>query len=147
MPHMTFKTSADGYALTVLVGLNGKQTVALVAAHQPVPAPFWLRALLDGGSDVTWVATRVLQQLGATRIAGVSNQTMAGMAPVNLFEVSLSVPPSGHLTGSLLHQEQLVVVEMTQPLPNNIEVLIGRDILDQCLFISDGPRGEFTFGD
>jgi hypothetical protein len=37
----------------------------------------------------------------------------------------------------------LIVAELTQALPN-IDALIGRDILNDCLFILDGPGQQFT---
>jgi len=143
MPHLTYSICPDGFALTVLVGLNGKDTTDLVNAGQVVPSPVSVRAIIDSGSDVTCLATRVAQQLSLVAVAGVNTQTLRGSLNAKLYEVSLSIPRTGNLTGPLLVLEQLHVMELVQQLPD-IELLIGKDVLLQCLLIIDGPRGEFT---
>ena len=143
MPHLTFITSQDGLALNVMIGLNGADTASLVNQGKPVPTPILVRAILDSGTDATCVAPRILRNLGLTLLVQKSTLTVSGPLPVDLYEVSLSIPKAGGLTGPLLVLDQLVVMELPYPIPN-IEVLIGNDILSQCLLIVDGPRGEFT---
>jgi hypothetical protein len=146
MPHQSYPISPDGFALTVMVGLNGHDTAAYVASGRAIPAPRTVRAIIDSGSDMTCVAPGILRQLGLSSIGQASTQTMSGPLTADFFEVSLSIPRSGPLPGPLLLLEQLFVMELTQPLPN-IDVLVGKDVLMQCLLISDGPRGMFTIGD
>jgi hypothetical protein len=62
---------------------------------------------------------------------------------VNLFEVGLTISGQAGKAGPMLVRDQLIVMELTQALPN-IDVLIGRDILNDCLFILDGPGRQFT---
>jgi hypothetical protein len=143
MPHLTFKTSPDGFALDVLIGLTGKDSAGLVAKGQRIPPPMLVRALIDTGTDVTCVATRVVQHFSLAFVAQVGTQTAAGPVSRKLFEVSLGIPKSGRLTGPLLVLEHLLVMELT-PAPPNVEVLIGNDVLLHCLLIIDGPGGTFT---
>jgi len=146
MPHLTFGISLDGFALTVLVGLNGQDTFDLVKAGQMAPSPVAVRAVIDSGTDITCIASRVAQQLGLVVIGQVKTQIVRGSVTANLYEVSLSIPRAGNLTRPLLVLEQLHVMELVQQLPD-IEMLIGKDVLLQCLLIIDGPRGEFTIAE
>jgi Aspartyl protease len=146
MPHLTHDISSDGFALTVLIGRNGRDTAALVNARQPVPAPVTVRAIIDSGADISCIAPRVAQQLGLPVIGQVQTQTVGGPVNARLFEVGLSIPRAGNLMGPVLVLDQLHVMELTHSVPN-IEMLIGKDVLLQCLLISDGPRGKFTIGD
>jgi hypothetical protein len=146
MPHLTLGISLDGFALTVLVGRNGKDTTDLVNSGQKVPPPLALRAIIDSGTDMTCVASRVVEQLGLIAIGGVETQTAAGLLNAKFYEVSIGIYPTGNLTSPMLLLEQLHVMELVQPIPN-IEVLMGKDVLLGCLLIIDGPRGEFTIAD
>jgi hypothetical protein len=62
---------------------------------------------------------------------------------VNLFEVGLTILGPAGKAGPMLVRDQLIAMELTQALPN-IDALIGRDILNDCLFILDGPGKQFT---
>jgi hypothetical protein len=143
MPHLTFASSKDGLPLTVMIGLNGTTTAALVNQGQPIPPPLLVRAILDTGTDITCVVPQILHHFGLIPLVQKSTFTVSGPVSVKLFEVSLSIPKAGGLTGPLLVLDQLVVMELPHPLPN-LEALIGNDVLSQCLLIVDGPRGDFT---
>jgi hypothetical protein len=133
----------DGLALDVMIGLNGQSIANLVAAGQLPPSPLLLHALIATGSDATCVASRVLVHFGLGSVFATTTQTISGSLPVNLYEVSLTIPRSGALTGPLLVEDQLLVMELVQP-PANFEVILGLDVIRQLLLISDGPRSEFT---
>jgi hypothetical protein len=147
MPHVTFQVTQDGYLVPVVVGLSGKDASALLSAGQPVPKPLVLQGEIDTGTNITCVSARALTRLGLTPSStSHSTQTVGGSLPVRLFEVSLSIPPTGRLQASLLVLEHLVVMEWAAPFPGN-EVLIGRDVLPHLLALLDGPRSEFTLAD
>ena len=97
MPRLTFGISSDGFALIVLVGLNGQDTTDLVNAGQVVPSPLAVCAVIDTGTDITCIASRVVQQLGLIAIGQVNTQTVRGSLNANLYEVSLSIPRPGNL--------------------------------------------------
>ena len=146
MPHATVTREAEGWVLSVMVGVNGQMTASLVASGQPVPAPQLLRALLDTGTDVTGVAAGVLSRLGLSPRRRHSTQTLFGSVVIQLFDVSLSVPHPGALTGPLLVEDQLIVMELPAPLAG-LDAILGRDISDRLLLILDGPRAECTVAD
>ena len=63
-----------------------------------------------------------------------------------IFEVGFSILDGAQPPRILLTEDQLRIMEWVVPAPN-IEVLIGLDILRECLLIIDGKRGVFTLGD
>ncbi len=69
---------------------------------------------------------------------------MGGSVKGNLFEVSLSIPSPRRGTGPVALQERLLVMEWPQPLPG-LDVLIGLDVLAECVLLFDGPRREFQY--
>jgi hypothetical protein len=86
----------------------------------------------------------VVSHFGLRRVLTSSTTTVAGAAPADLYRVSLSFSASLGKSPLMFIRPMLLVMELPTPLPNNIEVLVGRDILDECLFIADGPRRQFT---
>jgi hypothetical protein len=145
MPHLTFATSTDGPALEVVVALDANKIAARQQAGVVVPLPLPIRALIDTGTDVTALAPRVLQHIGLAPVRSVPTLTAGGQVSVDLFEVSLVITgPSGPV-GPMYVRPFLQVTELATPLPN-IEALIGRDILAECLFQLDGPGAHFLLG-
>ncbi|HYT91618.1 MAG TPA: aspartyl protease family protein [Gemmataceae bacterium] len=145
MPHLTFPTTADGPTLEVVVSLAGHQLAALQQAGAPFPRALPLRGLIDTGTDVTAIAPRVVQQLGLISRLRASTQTAAGQVKVNLYEVSLTIAGPKVAAGPILVRPTLLVTELAVPL-SNLEILVGRDVLDECLFGLDGPGGSFLLG-
>jgi hypothetical protein len=115
----------------------------LVAAGRPMPAPILARALIDTGADVTCCAAQIFHRLGISPIQQHTTQTLSGPLSIRLFEVGFSIPAASTGSGLLLVLPQLVVMEFTQPL-QNIEVLIGLDVLMQCVLQVDGPNRQFA---
>jgi hypothetical protein len=146
MPHVTLPIDPDGYIVEVMVGLNGAATANLLAAGQPIPAPLLLRGAIDSGTDVTCVDVQVLNRFGLSPFHRLSSTTAAGVITASLYEVSFSIPRIGRLTAPLMVLDQLVVMELSQA-PQGIPVLVGRDVLEHLMMITDGPRAEFTLAD
>jgi hypothetical protein len=143
MPQLTFPLSAGELKLAVVIGHPSKALKALLAAGQSVPSPLWTTGIVDTGTNITCVTPAVLQKLSLASVAMGSSQTVSGPASVNLFEVSLSIPPAGNVAGPMLTYSDLAVMEMPSPIPG-VDVLIGLDILLRCKLLLDGPAGLFT---
>jgi hypothetical protein len=143
MPHFTYPMSSDGLAVLGLVGLNHQDTATLAQAGQPIPRPVAIRALLDTANDVTAVAGGVVQQLGLGHIKWAQTQTASGSVQVRVYRVSLSISGPTRAPSPLLHRADLLVTELAVVLPN-VDVLIGLDVLRECLLIFDGPGDRFT---
>lgn len=143
MPKLTFPIQQKELRLSAMISLNHPAMLGLITAGQPLPVPISTIALLDTGSNITAVTTDVLQKLGISPIVQTSTHTARGSVPVQLFEVSLSIPPAGNLPGPMLTRSDLTVMELVDP-PLDVEVLIGMDILLDCRLLLDGPGGQFT---
>lgn len=129
--------------MTVVVGLYHQAMVDRLAAGLSLPAPIWTTGVIDTGSTVTCVTADVIRRLGLPPAGQTSTQTAGGSVSVQLFRVSLSIPPAGNLPGSMLTRSDLIVMELTDPIPD-VEVLIGLDILLDCRLLLDGPGRQFT---
>ena len=85
MPTLNYAVSQAGLEVPVLLGVDGQQTIDLLAAGQPVPPPVLARGLLDTGSDVAAVAPWILRKLAISSKAKASTHTAGGQVPVQLF--------------------------------------------------------------
>src|SRR5262249_19019032 len=141
--HRTSPPESEGVGLPGVVGHTRQAIRARLGAGQPLPSPVWTTAVIDTGSNVTCVTPGVLQRLGLSVLAQGSSQTAAGVAAVNLFQVSLSIPPPANVPGPMLTRRDLVVMEMPSPIPG-VDVLIGLDVLLDCKLLLDGPARRFT---
>jgi hypothetical protein len=142
MPHLSFPMSPDGPALLVVVALHANEIAIRQHAGAAVPLPLQVRALIDTGTDVTALAPRVRQLLGLAPVLSTSTLTAGGQVTVDLFEVSVVITGPKGTAGPMYVRPYLLVTELATPLPN-LEVLIGRDILAECLFQQDGPGANF----
>lgn len=143
MNQLTFPLQAGEPKLTVVIGLNHQAMMDRLAAGLPPPAPLWTEGAIDTGSSITCIATDVIQKLGIPPAAQSSTRTAAGPIPVQLFQVSLTIPPAGNLPGPMLTRNDLLVMELINP-PPDVEVFIGLDILLDCRLLLDGPGRRFT---
>jgi hypothetical protein len=143
MPQYTYPMNANEPTLPVVVWLNAVETRAAHAAGRPIPAPDWGTGYLDTGTDVTCVAAAMLQRLGLQSIGQAGSHTARGLIVANLFEVSVSIPAPGPSPGPMLTHDNLLVMELADPIPG-VDVLVGLDILLGCRVVLDGPGRQFT---
>jgi hypothetical protein len=134
---------SDGLHVDVLIGVDGTTVSNCLATGQPIPAPILTRGAIDTGSDMTGVSSALLHRLGVPVQYQTSTHTAAGSLSVRIFEVSLGISHYGNLPAPRLVESNLLVLELTTPLPK-IEVLIGLDVLLGCRFALDGPGLQFT---
>jgi hypothetical protein len=144
MARVTFPVTPAGLAAPVRIGQHGPATAARIAAgNQPV-LPVQARGFIDTGTNVTAVASWVLQQLGAPTASVTSTHTVAGQVPVQLYRVSLGITDPGLPHGApWLTVPDMLVMELTTTLPD-ADVLIGLDVLLDCKLLLDGPARQFT---
>ncbi len=143
MPVVAGNLTDQGAIVSLTVGVSRDRKEALVRVGFPVPAEVQLRAVIDSGSAVTAIQPDVFRALDLTRIDEVAIHTPStGATPhhCDRFHVSLSLV---HEQQELLLASALVISSMFRP-EENLQGLIGRDVLDHCLFVYDGKRKQFS---
>ena len=145
MPTIAGTLSARGAVVRVEVGVSRAGRRQLLAAYRPIPQPVVLSALVDTGADVTCVDAAAVRHLvfpGRQAITPVNAPSLGGLSYQMSQEVRLAVlHPSGRPRDTLVVSDLLVA-----PLTLNavgFDLLIGRDVLDLCRFVYDGPGGTF----
>ncbi|WP_143103668.1 hypothetical protein [Methylobacterium gossipiicola] len=118
---------------------------ALIAAGQPVPNFVLGTFLADTGASVTCVDPGLVAPLSLTP-TGVANMmtpsTNGGTHSCYQYDVALFIPPTkptdlGHFVDALPVME-------THLRSQGIDGLLGRDVLQSCVLISNGPSGIWT---
>jgi hypothetical protein len=141
MPQLTFPVSPVGLTVPVWIGLSGTVTKVLYGAGRPISPPVQARGLLDTGSDVTAVASWLLQGLPVTTVT--TTHTAAGLVKVNLYEVSLGITDPVQPASPWLTEPDLLAMELAAVLPD-VDVLIGLDVLLRYKLLLDGPARQFV---
>jgi hypothetical protein len=150
MRTLTVPITADGPLVEVHIELAAANAQILRQAGQPVPAGFAGQALIDTGSEVTCIDPVVLGPLVAAaglqpaRFVLANVPLAGGVSLAAEYFVSLSIlHPSGHPRANLMLRNHAVVEQTLGPI--GLHVLVGRDVLDLCLHVYDGPGKSFTF--
>jgi hypothetical protein len=143
MPHAQYPMPGKEMLVEVVVGLNTAQVQAMQAAGQPIPPFVRLHALIDTGTDVTAVTPAALAPLGLTPSGTVQTITAAGMVVVNYYEVSLTILRPGPAFAPGLARGMWTITEFLHSAPG-LDVLVGMDVVSECLLIVDGPNQYFT---
>lgn len=92
--------------------------------------------LIDTGASHTCVDERVLKGLGLQPVDKVASHTPHGVGERLVYPCTLQIP--GHPAVDL---PRCLAVDLDS---QGIEVLIGRDFLQQKILIYDGTRGNWT---
>jgi hypothetical protein len=141
---LTKPIDPDGPLVTVRIAITWAHEQLLISRGDPVPFPVGDEALLDTGTSMTVISddiTRVLAlPLRGTRTVR-SSLTGSQSRPARVFEVRLAIM----IGPTVLHEwPKVPVLEAAFPGQDPYHVLIGRDLLDDCVFTYDGKRRTFT---
>jgi predicted aspartyl protease len=144
MPQLDLSISDPGPMLDAMLWVSAPRRRVLEAQGLTVPKPVFFRALVDTGASCTCVDPSIIQQLKLTPTGatGVHTPSTAGNSVTcNMYDVQVIVPG---LNGKLLcNVESLAVVEASLK-AQNLDALIGRDILALATLIYNGPADAFT---
>jgi hypothetical protein len=142
MPHVTLQIASGGPLIDILVGVSEAREEALLRVGQVVPTPVRIRGLIDTGASCTCIDPSALQSLGLTPTGStpmLTPSTGATAHNADQYDVSLVLlHPNLNLTFP-----EVAIVESELSI-QGIQALIGRDVLQGCLFIYDGQTGIFT---
>jgi len=141
MPILHGRTTVEGPLIHVLFGVSQKSAMALTQQGQPIPSQVRVLSLVDSGAsttsiDATVAASLGLQPKGSSGVITATTGT-AGVVQ-NQYDVSLTLAQGGNSRAFPV----LRVLECP-PFHKTIHALLGRDILDECLLVYNGPTGTF----
>lgn len=125
-----------GPIVGVRIGVGSTLEARLVKAGSKVPVPLPAKALLDTGAARTAIRQGLAQALGLSPV-GVTRIRAAGSALIACMEfyVRFGLPGDEIWEGRVLEL----------PLRGDeIDCLIGRDLLARCVFLYDGHGNQFT---
>lgn len=151
MPHITVPMTARQCLVPVYVGASRRLLDLYTKYKLQPPDPVMCMALLDTGATGTCVDPRVLNRITQHPIDVVAVHTPStGLVPhlTRQYDVAIHVYQTGtdgrKESSYLLSHE----VDVTESILSGmgIDVLLGMDVLSRCLFIADGPHGQFTLG-
>ena len=145
MALLTGEITRDGAVVGLLIEVSHRFRQTLVREGKPVPPPQTVRAVIDTGSNATGFVASVLRPLGIKPVGRVPILTPSTTpnAPhfVDRYEVSLTLV-SGE--GSTLVIPSVFVVAPEEfDHTEDIQGLIGRDLLNRCVFEYWGPEKSF----
>ena len=146
MPFINGQIGTDGPIIEIFVGLSMPRVQAIQAAGLQAPTPILARALIDTGASGTVVDKRVIQNLGIAPTGSVPMHTPStGSTPQICYQYDVSIwffQPQ--------MQPQYHLMAMTIPVveadfsAQTIQALVGRDILERCLFHYNGSTSTIS---
>lgn len=146
MPHLTLPLSPQGGCrVQVGVGITEARVKALAAKGESPPAVQVVTALIDTGASISAIDFSIVKALGLTP-RGVTpvHTPSTGPKPVSTFLYDVTVFLYDAQTQYLV--DRAIPVIGSQLKVQGFEVLLGRDILQDCFFMYDGRAGQFTLG-
>jgi hypothetical protein len=144
MPHFILSHGPLGPLIDLYVGVSLPRFNALRVDGQTPPTPILAKALVDTGASNSAVDVTVIAALGvsAKRIASIITPS-TGAVPhkCHTFDVAIYIPISKDTVpwGKTSHE-----VTRAELKHQGFDVLIGRDILAEAIFIYDGKSSVFT---
>jgi hypothetical protein len=142
MAKLIFPLDAAGWCVDVRVNLNTAALQTLQTTGQVLPNSISARGLIDTGSDVSAVASSILQRLAVPVHSQRTTQGIGGAIFVRLFKVMLFILDVGQPHLPWLIHPDLLVMELPSAVP--VEVLIGQDVLLAYKLLLDGPGRQLT---
>jgi hypothetical protein len=142
MPILTGSIGPWGPTINVKIMQSNQRVHSLKQAGLPFSSPQVVLGLIDTGASISAVDETVIASLG-----------LAPRSPI-----SIHTPSTGPAYEKRTTHEALVILGETvgKPLSKTILILgcelasqgffalIGRDLLQHCRFVYDGPRNSFT---
>ena len=142
---LTFDMDPGGRPILELFATASPHRIAaLHAAGETTPRPEAVRALVDTGASRSNLDRSIVARLDLDSVGEATVHTAStGSTPkvVREYNVQLFLP--GLAEG--LIAEDLRVLEAEDLSGLGVEMLLGRDVIDQCLLIYSGQEGRFTF--
>jgi len=139
MPSFTQRTADLGLSGPVIeVAFTPSATYMLALGLSPATAPsIRVNALIDTGASGTAIGKGLADSLGISPVGMTHiNTPTSSLVPCHQFDVQLVLPNNVNIPSIIVTETPL----MGQP----IQCLIGRDVLQQGVFIYTGHDNSFT---
>lgn len=145
MPSINVTFGQAGPLIQAHIGLSGPRRQVLLAAGQPVARFVVGTFLVDTGASTTCVDPALVAPLGLTPTGTVMMQTPSTAGtPHSCYQYDVTV----FIPGSRQSDPGFVIdalpVSETHLRSQGIDGLIGRDVIDRCVLIHNGPMGWLT---
>ena len=147
MPYLTAKLTEFGPLVNVLIGVTEARRQLLVKHNLAVPERVSALALIDTGASISLIFSRYFPQTGAAphRRKLTTLTASSGQKPHSCNEYDVSITLRHPEAGIELLFPYVAVAEMVFHSLEPYRVVIGRDLLADCLLVYDGQNGTFTF--
>lgn len=130
--------STFGPLLAGEVSVPSKIAEVIQKTKKEIPNPITGPALIDTGAASTCVDEEILKNLGLPIVGEQPIATPSGPSKAYLYPVKLEFP------GSPIPPLEFNRVIGANLKDQKIAILIGRDILQHCILIYNGPGGHFS---
>ena len=145
MPYFTRKIESNGLLLKVQVGVSEERKRYLQDNQSEVPQEIVVHGIIDTGASSTCIDPSVVKELKLESKGDIEMLTPStGDTPVMLDQYDVSLAIFAAPQDPPFYVDNLPVVESQSLLPQGFQVLIGRDILSQCLLTYDGFQGQYS---
>lgn len=116
----------------------------MTQAGRPIPGPVVTKGLVDTGASCTNIDPNIVAALALEPVGEVSMITPStGATPITVNQYDIGVTIYASLEQVPMRIPVLPVAQA--PLQNQgFEVLIGRDILAQCVLVYNGAMSQYT---
>jgi hypothetical protein len=145
MPHFTLSLDASAPVVNAGITVSEARRVALRAANEPIPGVQVVRALIDTGASFTSIDRAVLSALGLEptgTIDIVTPSTGQGPHLADAYDVDFQIGAGPEDVPLWIPNLRTASCDLFQR--QGIHALIGRDILQRCIFIYNGSMNLFS---
>lgn len=127
---------SEGPVLEVTLALTAAASAAMATGGQPLPTPIKASAMVDTGASHSVVQAGLLGPLGLHPVgSSLINTPSSEGVSCNLYAVRIVLPNGNYIDSTVIEA----------PLQGqNIQALIGRDVLQHGILIYQGHLGQFT---
>ncbi len=145
MPHFTITFTQGAPIINLAIAVSAARRAALQAANVPIPALQWVRGLVDTGASHTCVDPSVFQTLGLQPTGSVPMHTpsTAGVPmAADTYDVGITIPSTPASPPFQRPNMQVSAADLLSS--QGFHVLLGRDILAQCVMTYNGSMQLLT---
>ena len=143
MPIITGTIDRDGAVIDVIIGETQDHRNTRKTGGHPVSPSITSRAAIDTGAGASGFSRQLLGRLGLKAIDTITIRTPVGPPQTtDRYQVSVSFVAGG--TKHEFADALVIAADCFEP-SEEIQGLIGRDILDHCMFEYWGPSRQFQF--